>query len=120
MLETKVEMEVSSCKASVSLMAASDSAAIWKFPRAIQTLQEAVSQSNTSPTRKSLAGAARVYLALALDAHELGDNQLRAEQLVREGLPMHRNLEHVWRAQERLLPQQQPGTYNSPKHFLRS
>ena len=71
---------------------------------AIQTLQEAVSQSNTSPTRKSLAkslacaidgmptesfhavsdyrpndlckaGAARVYLALALDAHELGDSR---------------------------------------------
>jgi len=85
---------------------------------AIPTLQEAVSQSNTSPTRKSLAGAARVYLALALDAHELGDNQLRAEQLVREGLPMHRNLEHVWRAQERLLPQQQP-PYTSAVQQLR-
>lgn len=77
---------------------------------AASTLQEAVSQTTAQATRKSLAGTAKIYLALALDSQgqDLADGQVRAEQLVREGLKQHRNLQHVWRAQEKLLHQQQP------------
>jgi len=75
---------------------------------ATTTLQDAVAQTSSRALRKSLAGMAKIYLALALDSQELGDSQVRAEQLVREGLGLHRNLQHVWRAQEKLLPQQQP------------
>lgn len=75
---------------------------------AATTLQEAVSQTSSRGVRKSLAGMAKIYLALAMDSQELGDSQVRAEQLVREGLAQHRNLQHVWRAQEKLLPQQPP------------
>ena len=56
------------------------------------------------------AGSAKIYLALAWDSQDLGDSQARAEQLVREGLKQHRNLQHVWRAEEKLLAQQQPGS----------
>lgn len=77
-------------------------------PNAANTLQEAVARASAEPVPRSLAGSANIYLALALDSQERAASQNRAEQLARDGLALHRNLEHVWRAQEKALPQQQP------------
>eukprot|EP00930_Biecheleria_cincta_P033408 TRINITY_DN23139_c0_g2_i1.p1 TRINITY_DN23139_c0_g2~~TRINITY_DN23139_c0_g2_i1.p1 ORF type:complete len:806 (+),score=148.00 TRINITY_DN23139_c0_g2_i1:296-2419(+) len=77
-------------------------------PNAAHTLQDAVSRASAEPVPRSLAGSANVYLALALDSQERATSQHRAEQLARDGLALHRNLEFVWRAQEKALQQQQP------------
>lgn len=77
-------------------------------PNAADTLQDAVTRASAQQVPRSLAGAANIYLALALDSQERAASQNRAEQLARDGLALHRNLEYVWRAQEKALQQQQP------------
>jgi len=80
--------------------------------RAVATLESAV--SSTSASRSAL-GAAKVYLSLALDSEDrygsLGSTMAvgsgpgrqgqRAEQVLREGLSLHKNLQCVWRELER-------------------
>jgi len=47
-----------------------------------------------------MLGTAKVYLALALDSHEGQRGRRRSDQLGREGLHLHNNLEHVWQEVE--------------------
>merc|ERR1719282_600877 len=55
---------------------------------------------------RSYLGAAKVYLALALDSNiELG-GQRRADNVIKEGLSLHQNLQHVWREIENGLASQ--------------
>ncbi|CAE8709509.1 unnamed protein product, partial [Polarella glacialis] len=61
--------------------------------RAVATLQEAVSRSSLPTSSPSIAGAAFVYLGLALDG-DRGEGP-QAASLVLKGLAKHRNLECV-------------------------
>ncbi|CAE8638707.1 unnamed protein product, partial [Polarella glacialis] len=65
---------------------------------AVATLQEAVSRSSLPTSSPSIAGAAFVYLGLALDG-DRGEGP-QAASLVLKGLAKHRNLECVWRSIE--------------------
>lgn len=71
---------------------------------AITTLEAAA----TSGMLLSVSGAAKVYLAMALDSM-IGD-RARAAQVLRDGLKEHRNLLCVWREIERGLGTQQPAS----------
>jgi len=80
--------------------------------RAVSTLESAVTGSSAP---RSIVGAAKVYLALALDAERragVGGSAAgrRAEEALKEGLALHRNLEVVWRDLERTLLDQPPTT----------
>merc|ERR1719487_326416 len=48
--------------------------------------------SSSAGVSRSMLGAGKVYLALAL----VGGQQQRAQKVLREGLTLHRNLQHVW------------------------
>merc|ERR1719271_1971268 len=48
--------------------------------------------SSSAGVSRSMLGAGKVYLALAL----VGGQQQRAQKVLREGLALHRNLQHVW------------------------
>jgi len=73
-------------------------------PKAAKTLEGVL--THTRAARSSL-GSAKVYLALALESlPDMGTYQ-RADRVVKEGLSLHRNLQHVWREIEGGLATQQ-------------
>jgi tetratricopeptide (TPR) repeat protein/tRNA A-37 threonylcarbamoyl transferase component Bud32 len=51
---------------------------------------EAIMGSSTAS--RSVLGAAKIYLAMALSSNQ----QQHAEQVLKEGIALHRNLQHVW------------------------
>lgn len=63
--------------------------------RAVTTLEGVVFGSGAS---RSLLGAAKIYLSLALHQQcgEKGGNRTRSHQLAKEGLSLHKNLQCVW------------------------
>jgi len=61
--------------------------------RAASTLEVVITGTAAS---RSLVGAAKVYMALALDSPEQNSSQRRSEKVLKEGLSLHRNLQHVW------------------------
>jgi len=80
--------------------------------RASSTLESALSGSSAP---RSTIGAAKIYLAMALDAERRSSGSSvttnqgrRAEQVLKEGLTLHRNLQVVWRDLERSLLDQPP------------
>jgi len=77
--------------------------------RASGTLENAVSGASAP---RSTLGAAKVYLALALDAEARADSRgssgRRAEEVLKQGLSLHRNLQCVWQEIERGLLAEQP------------
>lgn len=80
--------------------------------RAVATLEGAVAGASAP---RSVVGAAKVYLSLALDAERragVGGSATarRAEEALKEGLALHRNLQVVWRDVERTLLDQPPTT----------
>ncbi|CAK0808735.1 unnamed protein product [Prorocentrum cordatum] len=64
---------------------------------AISTLEELLRREGAP---RSVLGAARVYLALALDAHQPPGHERSVEALLGEALGLHRNLARVWRDAE--------------------
>jgi tetratricopeptide (TPR) repeat protein/tRNA A-37 threonylcarbamoyl transferase component Bud32 len=71
-------------------------------PKAVATLEAVVTGSTAN---KSTLGAAKIYLALALESLNMSRNS-RAERVVKEGLILHRNLQHVWKEVEEGLADQ--------------
>lgn len=63
-------------------------------PKAVATLEAVVTGSNAS---RSALGAAKVYLSLALESINQSRSSSRSERVLKEGLQLHRNLQHVWR-----------------------
>lgn len=67
-----------------------------EFAAAVSTLEEVLLNPATS---RSQLGATKVYIAIALEMEgNLGPRnvQSRSEALVREGLCLHKNLQHIW------------------------
>jgi tetratricopeptide (TPR) repeat protein/tRNA A-37 threonylcarbamoyl transferase component Bud32 len=71
-------------------------------PKAVATLEAVVTGSTAN---KSMLGAAKIYLSLALENLNMSRNS-RAERVVKEGLALHRNLQHVWKEVEEGLADQ--------------
>jgi len=72
--------------------------------RAAGTLQAAAQGASST---RSVLGSAKVYLAMALDL-TAGDHESQkgADQMLKDGLSLHRNLQHVWREVEGTLAAQ--------------
>jgi len=76
-------------------------------PSCVSSLESVV--SGPSVVSRSILGSAKVYLALALDAHgnqRDARSDQRVDQLLKEGLVQHRNLQHVWQEIEMGLASQ--------------
>eukprot|EP00928_Gymnodinium_smaydae_P010166 TRINITY_DN13815_c0_g1_i2.p1 TRINITY_DN13815_c0_g1~~TRINITY_DN13815_c0_g1_i2.p1 ORF type:complete len:537 (-),score=125.38 TRINITY_DN13815_c0_g1_i2:102-1712(-) len=73
--------------------------------RAVQTLEVAAFGSSASG---STLGAAKVYLALALDLNPELCARGKPEQVLREGLSTHKNLQFVWQEIEQGLGLRHP------------
>eukprot|EP00929_Paragymnodinium_shiwhaense_P112726 TRINITY_DN80995_c0_g1_i1.p1 TRINITY_DN80995_c0_g1~~TRINITY_DN80995_c0_g1_i1.p1 ORF type:complete len:782 (-),score=98.70 TRINITY_DN80995_c0_g1_i1:215-2560(-) len=73
--------------------------------RAVSTLDVAAFGVNASG---STLGSAKVYLALASDLHPERSSRGRPEQVLREGLAEHKNLQCVWQEIEHGLGARQP------------
>lgn len=61
--------------------------------RAVATLEKLVTGAGAS---RSQVGAAKMYLSMALDCSSDPSAQQRADVVAKEGLSLHRNLQHVW------------------------
>jgi len=71
-------------------------------PKAVATFEAVITGSAAN---KSTLGSAKIYLALALENLNMSRNS-RSERVVKEGLELHRNLQHVWREVEQGLADQ--------------
>jgi len=64
-------------------------------PCAANALESVV--ADAAGASRSELGAAKVYLALSIDAFPERDGPRHADMCVKEGLSLHRNLQHVWK-----------------------
>jgi len=71
-------------------------------PKAVATFEAVVTGSSAN---KSTLGSAKIYLALALESLNMSRNS-RSERVVKEGLELHKNCQHVWHEVEEGLADQ--------------
>jgi len=72
-------------------------------PKAVATFEAVITGSSAS---RSTLGAAKVYLALALESLNMSRASARSDRVLKEGLQLHRNLQHVWNEVEQGLGDQ--------------